>query len=84
MSENEYFKQALGNMVRDMAYGEQVRHLYDMGYDIEKIKAALDYPATEESIRSVIKRYEEEKAKGKPEFVEDVSLSGKRTFRLKK
>ena len=83
MGENDSFKEALGAMVRDAAYGEQIRHLYDLGYDVEKIKASLDYPATTEAINSVISRYEEDKKKGKREFVEDIDLSGRKTFRLK-
>ena len=83
MGENDIFKEALGAMVRDSAYGDQVRHLHDLGYDAEKIKASLDYPATIEAINAVISRYEEEKAAGKREFVEDIDLGGRKTFRLK-
>ncbi|MBO7336502.1 MAG: hypothetical protein J6Z46_11065 [Lachnospiraceae bacterium] len=84
MGENDIFKEALGAMVRDSAYGDQVRHLYDLGYDVEKIKASLDYPATTEAINAVIARYEEEKSAGRREFVEDTDLGGRKTFRLKK
>ena len=84
MGENETFKEALGAFFRDSAYGEQVRHLYDLGFDAETIKKKLDYPATLEAVNAVISKYEEEKKSGIREFVEDTDISGRKTFRLKK
>ncbi len=64
MGENETFKEALGAFFRDSAYGEQVRHLHDLGFDAETIKKKLDYPATLEAVNAVISKYEEEKKSG--------------------
>ena len=54
---NEYFKEALHNFTSDYAYGSQIRHLYDQGLTIERIKEKLDYPTPIETIYEYLKKY---------------------------
>lgn len=59
-----YFKQALGNFVRDFAYGDAINHLVDCGYTAERIIRDYKYPLSDEEIcRRVKKRQEENKRK---------------------
>ena len=54
---NEYFKEALHNFTSDYAYGSQIRHLYDQGSSIERIKEKLDYPTPIETVYEYLKKY---------------------------
>ena len=54
---NEYFKDALHNFTSDYAYGSQIRHLYDQGLSIERIKEKLDYPTPIETVYEYLKKY---------------------------
>ncbi len=53
MTENKYFKEALGNMTREAAYAAAVCHLTDLGYSARKIEGTLTFPAPYESIRRI-------------------------------
>ncbi len=54
---NEYFKEALHNFTSDYAYGSQIRHLYDQGASLERIKEKLDYPTPLETVYEYLKKY---------------------------
>ena len=80
--EEKYFEQALGNFTADVAYVKAVRHLYDLGMDIQEIKKECLYPVTEEKIEKVIEDYEKEKnsAAPKSEFVQVTDKYGRKSF----
>ncbi len=85
MSE-EHFQNALHNFMKDSANGGAIRHLYDLGYDVEEIKAQLLFPASEEDVQKVIGEYEKEKQAPEEayEIVKEQTAYGKITFRKKK
>lgn len=56
-----YFEDALSDFVQNFAYGDAIRHLVDRGYTVERIIRDFDYPLSEEKIRNIVERYEEEK-----------------------
>lgn len=85
--ENKYFKDALASMVSGIAYGDAVRHMYDQGCSIEEIHKNLDYPASVEQIKKVIRDYEAQKARSDSdyEYVQQTDEFGRRSFiRIKK
>ena len=59
--ENKYFNQALSNFVHDMASGEAIRHLADLGYTVEHIVQELDYPTPKERVARTVWDYYVEK-----------------------
>ena len=58
---NEYFNEALGNFVRNFAYGDAIRHLVNKGYDADRIIKEFDYPLNESSIRKMVDEYKNER-----------------------
>ena len=44
MAEQDYFKEALGNFVRNFAYGDEIRKLVKRGYDTDRIEREMGYP----------------------------------------
>lgn len=83
MEDNKYFRQALSNFVSEAAYAGAVRHLYNAGYSVKKIKEEIGYPVSEEKIRKVIEDYEA--AKNSPDaeydFIQETDSLGRRSFR---
>lgn len=84
--ENQYFKAALHNFVSDIAYVKSIRHLYDLGYDINRIQDNISYPVSVETIEKVIADYEAElKSPHRDyEIVETTDRLGNRSFVRKK
>lgn len=54
----------INDMIKDVAAGGAIRHLYDLGYDVEMIRERLDFPMDREDIEDVVSRYEERLASG--------------------
>ncbi|MBP9995970.1 MAG: hypothetical protein KBT19_01685 [Lachnospiraceae bacterium] len=84
--EQRYFKKALHNFTYDVACGDAIRHLYDLGYSPEKIRDRLDYKTTIENITKTIEEYEKNKQSaldGKPqyEYVREEDEYGHTSFR---
>lgn len=82
MSER-YFQKALSDMATDAAYKSAIRHLYDLGKDIEAIEKELLYPVKRELIEQVIADYKKEKENPSlaKHYVEEVDPYGRRSFR---
>lgn len=85
--ENKYFQQALSSMAANAAYGDAIRHLYDCGLSVAEIHKNLDFPASIETIESVIHDYEIKKASKEAdyEYIQQEDSLGRRSFiRVKK
>lgn len=54
MGEQDYFKEALGNFVRNFAYGDEIRKLVKRGYDADRIIKEMKYPLSDETIRKMV------------------------------
>ena len=63
--EGYYFKQALGNFIRDFAYGDAINHLVDCGYTAERIIRDYKYPLSDDEIRMRVKKREDENKRKK-------------------
>ena len=48
------FDRALSNYVREFANGGAIRHFVELGYSVDEIKEALDFPMSIEEIASVV------------------------------
>lgn len=59
MADNQYFNEALGNFIRDFAYGDEIRKLVKRGYDTDRIVREMQYPLSRETIEKMVKRAEE-------------------------
>ena len=59
MADNQYFIEALGNFIRDFAYGDEIRKLVKRGYDTDRIVREMQYPLSRETIEKMVKRAEE-------------------------
>ncbi len=83
MAENRYFQTALANFTADVAYAADVKHLYDLGYTVERIHRVLTYPVPQERIQQVIDEYRALKNSPEPEyeFVQDTDSFGRKSFR---
>lgn len=93
MEENRYFQDALARFTHEAANGGAIRHLADIGYTVEQIRAKLDFPAPYERVqRAVWQRLVdtgvilyEEPGKGEPKekavYVKEYDRYGKSTFR---
>lgn len=53
----DYFKTALKDFASDVAYGDSIRHLVDIGMTVEQISRNLTYPASIEQIQSTVWKY---------------------------
>ncbi|MDO4555581.1 MAG: hypothetical protein Q4B70_10585 [Lachnospiraceae bacterium] len=51
------FNEALGNFVKNFAYGDAVRHLLSRGYTIERIKSEYHYPLSIEELKKIEMEY---------------------------
>lgn len=54
MAEQDYFKEALGNFVRNFAYGDEIRKLVKRGYDADRIIREMDYPLSRTTIEKMV------------------------------
>ena len=59
MADNRYFNEALGNFIRDFAYGDEIRKLVKRGYDTDRIVREMQYPLSRETIEKMVKKAEE-------------------------
>ncbi|MCF0129631.1 MAG: hypothetical protein HUJ70_13700 [Pseudobutyrivibrio sp.] len=82
MEDKKYFKEALSAMVAQSAYVDAIRHLHDSGLTVEEIQKNLDYPASVETIESVIDKYEAEKNRADADYkiVQITDEYGRKSF----
>ena len=64
MSEQSYFQEALGDFVRNFAYGDEIRKLVKRGYDADRIIREMQYPLSRASIEKMVQKAEAEIAAG--------------------
>lgn len=88
-----HFDEALGDLVRDVAYGEAIRHLTAIGYTPSQIKEQLGYPVSLQIIGNMMLKNLFDTGKllsAKPEddtiptdekFVCDVDKLGRKSYR---
>ena len=80
--DNNYFKEALSNMVTNAAYKDAIKHMYDSGLTVDEIHNQLDYPVSVEQIKSVISDYENKRASDDVgyEYIERYDAFGKKSY----
>lgn len=61
MAERDYFKEALGNFVRNFAYGDEIRKLVKRGYDADRIIREMDYPLSRATIEKMVEDAKKER-----------------------
>lgn len=54
MSEQEYFKNALVNFTHEVASGDAICHLADLGYTVTQMKEQLAFPTSYERIQKTV------------------------------
>lgn len=93
MQEGSWFQKALTNFTREAANGAAIRHLADLGYTVEEIRKELAFPASYESVRSMVWKYlvdtqtvlcedpRERRTVQQAEFVREYDSFGKPSFR---
>ncbi len=93
MREGSWFQKALTNFTREAGVGGAVRHLTDLGYTVEEIRRELAFPASYESVRSMVWKYlvdtqtvlcedpRERQTVRQAEFVREYDRFGKPSFR---
>lgn len=87
MSEdNKYFKEALQNFAFDVASGDAIRHLTDLGMTAEEISDKLDFPMPLTYIKKVMDEHLEKKAglaagKDSYEYVKEQDEYGHTSFK---
>lgn len=59
MAEQDYFKEALGNFVRNFAYGDEIRKLVKRGYDTDRIEREMGYPLSHATIDRLVREAKE-------------------------
>ena len=88
----EYFDKALNDFVSDVAYGDAIRRLADLGMTVKEIKLAIDYPVSEERIGQYVWKHfidngvimlekPDDKEFVRYEYVKDTNSLGKVSFR---
>ncbi len=60
MAEGDYFKQALGDFVRNFAYGDEIKKLVKRGYDTDRIVREMQYPLSAATLDKMVRRAREE------------------------
>ena len=50
----DYFQSTLADFTSDVASGDAIRHLADLGYSVDEIHERLDFPTPKEKIASVV------------------------------
>ena len=56
MAEQDYFKEALGDFIRNFAYGDEIRKLVKRGYDTDRIVREMEYPLSRATIEKMVER----------------------------
>ena len=64
MADNRYFNEALGNFIRDFAYGDEIRKLVKRGYDTDRIVREMQYPLSRETIDKMVQKAKETAQEG--------------------
>ena len=64
MSDQKYFQEALGDFVRNFAYGDEIRKLVKRGYDADRIIREMQYPLSRASIENMVEKAKAEIAAG--------------------
>ena len=59
MADNQYFNEALGNFIRDFAYGDEIRKLVKRGYDTDRFVREMQYPLSRETIDRMVQKAKE-------------------------
>ena len=60
MAEGDHFKEALGDFIRNFAYGDEIRKLVKRGYDADRIIREMVYPLSDATIRNMVQKAEAE------------------------
>lgn len=60
MAEGDYFKEALGDFIRNFAYGDDIRKLVKRGYDTDRIVREMAYPLSAATIDKMVQRARDE------------------------
>lgn len=60
MAEGDYFKQALGDFIRNFAYGDEIKKLVKRGYDTDRIVREMAYPLSPATIDKMVQRARDE------------------------
>ncbi len=60
MAEGDHFKEALGDFIRNFAYGDEIRKLVKRGYDADRIIREMAYPLSDATIRNMVQKAEAE------------------------
>jgi hypothetical protein len=91
--ENKYFNQALSDFTHDVASGQAICHLWDIGYNVQEIQDTLDYPTPRERIRQTVWKHLldngticlEDPVQGKPperaHYIKEYGAYGKTSYR---
>ncbi|MBR6451231.1 MAG: hypothetical protein IKS87_00875 [Lachnospiraceae bacterium] len=58
--DRSYFKEALGDFIRNFAYGDEIRKLVRHGYDADRIIKEMAYPLSDETIAKMVERARQE------------------------
>ncbi|MBR4168368.1 MAG: hypothetical protein IKR47_01405 [Lachnospiraceae bacterium] len=56
MAEGDYFKQALGDFIRNFAYGDEIKKLVKRGYDTDRIVREMAYPLSPATIDKMVQK----------------------------
>ncbi len=56
MAEGDYFKEALGDFIRNFAYGDDIRKLVKRGYDTDRIVREMAYPLSTATIDKMVQK----------------------------
>ena len=59
MADNQYFNEALGNFIRDFAYGDEIRKLVKRGYDTDRIEREMGFPLSHATIDRMVREAKE-------------------------
>ena len=65
MAEGDHFKEALGDFIRNFAYGDEIRKLVKRGYEADRIIREMVYPLSDATIRNMVQKAEAELRKGR-------------------
>ncbi|MDE7223595.1 MAG: hypothetical protein K2O34_07435, partial [Acetatifactor sp.] len=91
--EQTYFQKALSDFVYDMASGDAIHHLTDMGYTVRQIQEKLSFPTPYERIQRTVwkhltdtgvifpERAEAGKPREKVDYVREYDSYGRASFR---
>ncbi len=90
---SDTFNKALQNMTVEFAGGGAVRHMADLGYNVDRIRESLDYPLSRDRIRDMLWKYYVDAGRILPEepsgdqphtkvtYIKETGAYGKTSFR---